>query len=144
MQIVWKKEEKYMYFKVSSAEIFTQHAKHQRSWHTVEQCISYQIPNFFKDSVKLIWILADLEFNSPVNTMKVMLSQTVYLTTLIWDRVWYIPAGTWRKYNFASTSMQRHDVASTLRRRCIYVMCLPGSLVINWLWTSAVCILSNV
>ena len=37
------------------------------------------------------------------------------------------PAGTWRKYNVASTSMQRHDVASTLRRRCIYVMCLPGS-----------------
>ena len=31
-----------------------------------------------------------------------------------------IPAGTWRKYNVASTSMQRHDVASTLRRRCIY------------------------
>ena len=45
-------------------------------------------------------------------------------------KVWYrcfisqhIPAGTWRKYNVASTSMQRHDVASTLRRRCIYVMC---------------------
>ena len=35
------------------------------------------------------------------------------------------PAGTWRKYNVASTSMQRHDVASTLRRRYIYVMCLP-------------------
>ena len=35
-----------------------------------------------------------------------------------------IPAGTWRKYNVASTSM--HDVASTLRRRYIYVMCLPG------------------
>ena len=34
------------------------------------------------------------------------------------------PAGTWRKYNVASTSMQRHDVASTLRRRYIYVMCL--------------------
>ena len=31
-----------------------------------------------------------------------------------------------RKYNVASTSMQRHDVASTLRRRYIYVMCLPG------------------
>ena len=36
------------------------------------------------------------------------------------------PAGTWCKYNVASTSMQRHDVASTLRRRYIYVMCLPG------------------
>ena len=36
------------------------------------------------------------------------------------------PAGTWRKYNVASTLMQRHDVASTLRRRYIFVMCLPG------------------
>ena len=36
------------------------------------------------------------------------------------------PAGTWRKYNVASTSMQRHDVASTLRRCYIYVMCLLG------------------
>ena len=45
--------------------------------------------------------------------------------------------GTWRKYNVASTSMQRHDVASTLRRRCIYVMCLPGvyldTISIDWL-----------
>ena len=40
----------------------------------------------------------------------------------------YYPAGTWRKYNVASTSMQRHDVTSTLRRRYIYVMCLPGSM----------------
>ena len=39
------------------------------------------------------------------------------------------PAGTSRKYNVASTSMQSHDVASTLRRRYIYVMCLPGSLL---------------
>ena len=31
-----------------------------------------------------------------------------------------------RKYNVASTSMQRLDVASTLRRRCIYVMCPLG------------------
>ena len=36
------------------------------------------------------------------------------------------PAGTWRKYNVASTSIQRHDVASTLRRRYIYVMCPLG------------------
>ena len=36
------------------------------------------------------------------------------------------PAGTWRLYNVGSTSMQRHDVASTLRRRCINVMCLLG------------------
>ena len=40
---------------------------------------------------------------------------------------WSQPVGTWRKYNVASTSMQRHDVASTLRRRYIYVMCLPGN-----------------
>ena len=36
------------------------------------------------------------------------------------------PADTWRLYNVASTSMQRHDVASTLRRRCINVMCSLG------------------
>ena len=42
------------------------------------------------------------------------------------------PAGTWRKYNVASTSMQRHDVASTLRRRYIYVMCLPGKMLLIW------------
>ena len=39
------------------------------------------------------------------------------------------PAGTWRKYNVATTSMQRHDVASTLRRRYIYVMCPLGSFI---------------
>ena len=32
------------------------------------------------------------------------------------------PVGTWRWYNVASMSMQRHDVALTLRRRCINVM----------------------
>ena len=37
-----------------------------------------------------------------------------------------IPADTWRFYNVVSTSMQRHDVASTLRRRCTDVMCLLG------------------
>ena len=37
-------------------------------------------------------------------------------------------AGTWGLYNVGSTSMQRHDVASTLRRRCINVMCPLGSL----------------
>ena len=40
------------------------------------------------------------------------------------------PAGTWRKYNVASMSMQRHDVASTLRRRYIYVMCPLGTVVL--------------
>ena len=38
------------------------------------------------------------------------------------------PADTWRLYNVDSTSMQRHDVASTLRRRCINVMCPLGRL----------------
>ena len=37
--------------------------------------------------------------------------------------VWCFPVGTWRLYNVLSTSMQRHDVASTLRRRCIDVTC---------------------
>ena len=41
-------------------------------------------------------------------------------------RVIPIPADTWRLYNVASTSMQRHDVPLTLRRRCIDVMCPPG------------------
>ena len=36
------------------------------------------------------------------------------------------PASTWRLYTVVSTSMQRHDVASTLRQRCIDVMCLLG------------------
>ena len=37
------------------------------------------------------------------------------------------PAGTWCLNNVGSTSMQRHDVASTLRRRCINVVCLLGN-----------------
>ena len=37
------------------------------------------------------------------------------------------PADTWHLYNVASTSMQRHDVESTLRRRCINVMCPLGA-----------------
>ena len=41
------------------------------------------------------------------------------------------PAGTWHLYNVGSTSMQRHDVASTLRRRCINVMCLLGTVLQN-------------
>ena len=36
------------------------------------------------------------------------------------------PAVTRRLHNVASTSMQRHDVASTLRWRCINVMCPLG------------------
>ena len=41
--------------------------------------------------------------------------------------IYLVLAGTWHKYNVASTSMQRHDVASTLRRRYIYVMCPLGT-----------------
>ena len=41
----------------------------------------------------------------------------------------YSPASTRRLNNVVSTSMQRHDVASTLRRRCIDVMCLLGGLL---------------
>ena len=33
---------------------------------------------------------------------------------------------TWRLYNVALTSMQRHGIASTLTRRCINVMCPLG------------------
>ena len=42
-----------------------------------------------------------------------------------------VPADTWRLYNVASTSMQRHDVASTFRRRCINVMCPLGCCLIG-------------
>ena len=55
------------------------------------------------------------------------------------DSHWYLvllrrlakvnPAGTWRLYNVGSTSMQRHDVASTFSRRCINVMCPLGSII---------------
>ena len=36
----------------------------------------------------------------------------------------FYPAGTWRKYNVASTSMQRHDVASTLRAHDVNITSL--------------------
>ena len=36
------------------------------------------------------------------------------------------PADIWCLYNVASTSMQRHDVASTLIRRCLNVACPLG------------------
>ena len=38
------------------------------------------------------------------------------------------PAGTWRLYNVASTSMQRHDVASTLMWRYPNAACPLGHL----------------
>ena len=44
------------------------------------------------------------------------------------------PAGTWRLYNVGSTSMQRHDVASTLRRRCIKVMCPLGNFLLFFIF----------
>ena len=49
------------------------------------------------------------------------------------------PVGTWHLYNVGSTSMQRHDVASTFRRRCINVMCPLGFVTVynnNWHWNS--------
>ena len=55
---------------------------------------------------------------------RVHCSQRAFLWESIWSKL--SSAGTWRKYNVGSTSMQRHDVASTLRRRCINVMCLLG------------------
>ena len=54
----------------------------------------------------------------------------IYLIT-----AFVFPAGTWRKYNVASTLMQRHDVASTLRRRYIYVM-YPLGLCFNIVYIS--------
>ena len=54
---------------------------------------------------------------SPIQT-----EHTEYLTCIC------LPAGTWRLYNVGLTSMQRHDVASTLRRRCMDVMCLLGCI----------------
>ena len=44
-----------------------------------------------------------------------------------------IPAGTWHLYNVGSTSMQRYEVASTLKQRCINIMCLLGSLLFKTL-----------
>ena len=44
------------------------------------------------------------------------------------DYVDHHPAGTCRRGNVVSTSMQRHDVPSTLMRRCINAMCLLGKL----------------
>ena len=43
-----------------------------------------------------------------------------------WFLCFSFPAGTWREYNVVSTSMQRHDVALTLRQRCINAMCPLG------------------
>ena len=82
--------------------------------------------------VNLIWLINLLLFNC----MKVDVSRLFYNYFFTIS-----PADTWRLYNVGSTSMQRHDVASTLRRRCINVMCLLGLLLSvpwegcgSWLW----------
>ena len=57
--------------------------------------------------------------------------QTARMRKLNWTftgRTGPNPASTWRLYNVASTPMQLHNVASTLRRRCIDVMCPLGSI----------------
>ena len=51
---------------------------------------------------------------------------TLHIVSAILYKGKNFPADTWRLYNVASTSMQRHDVASMLRRRCIDVMCPLG------------------
>ena len=54
--------------------------------------------------------------------MEKMKTLSIYPIYTLYAGVYNNPAGTWRKYNVASTSMQCHDVASTLRRHYIYVM----------------------
>ena len=55
--------------------------------------------------------------------------------------IYCFSAGTWRLHNVASTSMERHDVASRLRRRCINVMCPLGLFYsISILLQNAVCV----
>ena len=48
------------------------------------------------------------------------------MTNLINCFSYISPAGTKRSDNVTSMSMQRHDVASTLMRRSMIVMCLLG------------------
>ena len=43
---------------------------------------------------------------------------------------WHSPAGTWRKYNVASTSMQRHDIASTLYLRHVPAGSLASMFIV--------------
>ena len=64
------------------------------------------------------------QLTCPINLNKVILICWVCGQTAEWSI--NNPADTWRLYNVASTSMQRHDVASTLRRRCLNVMCPLG------------------
>ena len=45
-----------------------------------------------------------------------------WIQAMTLDSLKHYPAGTWRLYNVVLTSIQRHDVASTLRRRCIDAM----------------------
>ena len=41
------------------------------------------------------------------------------------------PLGTWQLYNVSSTSMQRHDVASTLMRCCLNAACPLSPILEN-------------
>ena len=50
-------------------------------------------------------------------------------STIECQRAEIIPVGTLHLYNVASTSMQRHDVAWTLMRRCLSVMSLLGQIM---------------
>ena len=66
-------------------------------------------------------------FQFLVVKFSVYLNRRVYVMEIMQEHTLRnIPAGTGRLYNVGSTSMQRHDVASTLRRRCINVMCPLG------------------
>ena len=58
--------------------------------------------------------------------MLLLLVVVVAAVVVIFESGRSYPAGTWLLYNVGSTSMQRHDVASTLSRGCINVMCLLG------------------
>ena len=76
-----------------------------------------------------LYTVSDIYIRHLVTSSDTLLnSLTLWLSQYIahgikFDRM-SIPAGTWRLYNVVSTSMQRHDVASTLRRRCIDVICM--------------------
>ena len=66
-------------------------------------------------------ILVQLQITT-VCSSKLQLKQSIRPNSSL--KIEQNPADTWRLYNVVSMSMQRHDVALTLRRRCINVMCL--------------------
>ena len=63
----------------------------------------------------------------PEDTFLLGVAHIILLHACQWRKEISHPAGTWRLCNIASTLMQRRDVASTLRRRCINVMCPLGT-----------------